>query len=369
MFNGGAQGIEIGGGTFSVVMGDVHHYPPPGDELKRLNANGHKPDLPRLFKKSMVLRQDGFAADVAGFSHNGCRILAISSENPTVLTWDVNEPPTQTPACHHLKENGNSWTGFVGLSPSGSFVAVGPCSSYVSHPLLGQTIEDDGRLWLWDLEMKSVSQRSEPCGTSAMAVFSADGEKLATTSYGHLQLWDLQPGRGVIDRGYDISICAFSRDGERIVSVGSTEIIIWYTPDAETLEFESGLRADYTRIHNAIIRAVAFSPDGDHIALGFEDGKIIIMDAESGDVESKEDDFIGHEGWVTQIVFASDGEWMLSASRDGSIQVWDVARGQAISKPLKGHASAVTSIALSLDEKMIVAVSQGDAVVVWTLVE
>jgi len=37
MFNG-AQSVDIGGGTFSVVMGDVHHYPPLGDELKRSNC-------------------------------------------------------------------------------------------------------------------------------------------------------------------------------------------------------------------------------------------------------------------------------------------------------------------------------------------
>ncbi len=53
------------------------------------------------------------------------------------------------------------------------------------------------------------------------------------------------------------------------------------------------------------------------------------------------------------IAFSPDGSVLASGGWDWTIRLWDVATGQPIGEPLRGHEGSVWSIAFSPDGSML----------------
>jgi len=85
-----------------------------------------------------------------------------------------------------------------------------------------------------------------------------------------------------------------------------------------------------TRVH-----ALAISPDGKTIAAGLvNDGSIRLLAADTGDL--LQTIWPAHEGWPQVIAFSPTGELMASGGDDGRILLWDVATGKMIKELSKG---------------------------------
>jgi WD40 repeat protein/serine/threonine protein kinase len=76
-----------------------------------------------------------------------------------------------------------------------------------------------------------------------------------------------------------------------------------------------------TRTVGGAPRALAYAPDGEHLAVGATDGAIYVIDVRTGAI----DVLRGHSDQVRALVFAPDGR-LVSAGRDGWIRSWDIAR-------------------------------------------
>jgi WD40 repeat protein len=72
----------------------------------------------------------------------------------------------------------------------------------------------------------------------------------------------------------------------------------------------------------------------------------------------------GHRLEVTSLAFTLDARLLVSASRDGSVRVWNVKRGREACAPLMAD-SAVLAMALVPDHTMVAAVLEDRAVVIW----
>ena len=72
----------------------------------------------------------------------------------------------------------------------------------------------------------------------------------------------------------------------------------------------------------------------------------------------------GHRLEVTSLAFTLDARLLASASRDGSVRVWNVKRGREACAPLMAD-SAVLAMALVPDRTMVAAVLEDRAVVLW----
>lgn len=115
--------------------------------------------------------------------------------------------------------------------------------------------------------------------------------------------------------------------------------------------------------HRGYVTAVAYSPDGRHVASGGLDKAIRLWDVETG-TEIRQ--FIGHQCPIRALGFSPDGRLAVSGSdrttdRDRpdpySVRLWEVESGREIRgfKPCEG----VTSVAFSPDGRLLVAGGYG----------
>ncbi|XP_077202007.1 WD repeat-containing protein 3 isoform X1 [Paroedura picta] len=139
----------------------------------------------------------------------------------------------------------------------------------------------------------------------------------------------------------------------RYVAVPACEhVFIWDTRKGEKVLVLQGLKQEVT--------ALCPSPDGLHLAVGYEDGAIRVFSLLSGEGSVT---FNGHKAAVTTLKYDELGGSLASGSKDTDVIVWDVINESGLYR-LKGHKDAVTQV-LFLKEKNILVSSAKDTLVKW----
>lgn len=161
--------------------------------------------------------------------------------------------------------------------------------------------------------------------------------------------------RALAGHGHVVTACAFSPDGQSIVSGSllNTTLKLW---DAET----GTCRATLER-HGGAVRACAFSPDGRRIASGSFDRTLRLWDAATGACEATLE---GHRNAVMACAFSPDGRRLVSASWDRTLKLWDA--GTCVCEvTLEGHSDEVNACAFSPDGRRIVSASHAKTLKLW----
>lgn len=139
----------------------------------------------------------------------------------------------------------------------------------------------------------------------------------------------------------------------RYVAVPACEhVFIWDIRKGEKVLVLEGLKQEAT--------ALCPSPDGLHLAVGYEDGSIRIFSLLSGEGDVT---FNGHKAAVTSLKYDALGGRLASGSKDTDVIVWDVISESGLYR-LKGHKDAITQV-LFLKEKNILVSSAKDTLVKW----
>jgi WD40 repeat protein len=124
---------------------------------------------------------------------------------------------------------------------------------------------------------------------------------------------------------------------------------------------------DVTRRHQvrtfSLGGTLAVSRDGKTLAMGQQDGSIILADAATG---RRRRVLTAHSAGVTRLAFSPDGAALASVSDDRTAILWDVATGKA-RETLRGHAGSVTGVAFSLDATTLYTSSLDNSVIAWDL--
>jgi hypothetical protein len=151
-----------------------------------------------------------------------------------------------------------------------------------------------------------------------------------------------------------VTSVAFSPDGQRLAT-GSDDgtARVWdAATGAEVLRLE-GLEGQFT--------SVAFSPDGQRLAIGSGDSTARVWDFATGTEVLRLE---GHESWVLSVTFSPDGLRLATGSADGTAQVWDAATGNEVLR-LEGHEGWVNSVAFSPDGQRLATGSSDNTARVW----
>ena len=69
------------------------------------------------------------------------------------------------------------------------------------------------------------------------------------------------------------------------------------------------------------VTTLAFNPDGTVLAVGQQDGTILLVDATNS---KKLRELKGHTGSITALAFTADGLYLVSGSTDGTVGFWAV---------------------------------------------
>lgn len=235
--------------------------------------------------------------------------------------------------------------------------------------------------------------------------FTPDGRRLASASWDHsIKVWDMSNTRELFTlRGHSswVSSVAFMPQGDRLIS-GSRDrtIKLW---DGETgnqaitmsgqgavwitaLAFHPRGRrlaaapkvGDGIWIWQANIGipggnldgsdAVAFSPEGDRLAAGFQDSSkkegsqngVRIWDEESRKLLLTLD----HPRSVNAVAYSSFGRWLATASMDSHVRIFDAATGKLV-RTLEGHDAAVYGLAFRADGQVLATGSADRSVRLW----
>ncbi len=104
-----------------------------------------------------------------------------------------------------------------------------------------------------------------------------------------------------------------------------------------------------------------WSPDGEKIAQGRENGLIQISDSATGEIVTT---LRGHRGWARDIAWSPDGRRLASGGADRTVRVWDALSGEEILRLPEGD-DIVIRVAWSPDGKKLACVEQKGAVRIW----
>ena len=77
----------------------------------------------------------------------------------------------------------------------------------------------------------------------------------------------------------------------------------------------------------SIVFPLAFSPDGNNLASGWDDNTIRVFDVASG---RQLRSLAGHSNLVASVAFSPDGRFILSGSPDSSLRVWNAVTGDEL---------------------------------------
>jgi WD40 repeat protein len=175
-------------------------------------------------------------------------------------------------------------------------------------------------------------------------VYSPDGRRLATASYGDM------PAALAMPRACEVKVWDVAAGKETAVLPGTAGIVL----------------------------SLAFSPDGETLATGTDQGVVRLWDAATGRervtlptllkglevVQEKPDGSVVSRppSRVTGLVFSPDGKTLVTAG--ANVRLWEVATGHQAAR-LRGTVSYLDALAFSPDGRLLAAAGRGRSIRVW----
>gem|GEM_PF-5071025 len=155
----------------------------------------------------------------------------------------------------------------------------------------------------------------------------------------------------------------FFRD-ELITFTRAGLLIMWDTETGEVIRYFGEDLLTPSEGNDISATAVDFSPDGQTIVAGLENGTLLTWDVDTGELVQE---FDGHSDQVTEIQFNEMGNLVLTGAADRAIILWQVENGQILRRFI-GHTGRINDVEFSPDELTIISGAEDTRIIVWDLV-
>jgi WD40 repeat protein len=264
------------------------------------------------------------------------------------------------------------------------------------------TGSDDGTVKVWDLSAKESSDSLPVSDWSDAVAFSPDGRLAAVTDFTtrNAVLYELPTRVAKGTMGKHTAACRrakFSPDGQLLATIGGTlqvgEVSTMKTrferdlagidgsldfhPSKPILAVASGdLRAWDFRDGAPInllpsaptndVAAVAFSPNGEWIALGMNDGEVSIWDVDGG---RQLHSFNKNRAAICNdtLSFSHDGRLLAAGGYDNQVVLYNLRTGVSSALGSQKDREAVEGLAFAPDDKTLVSASSDGTIRFWCL--
>jgi WD40 repeat protein len=208
------------------------------------------------------------------------------------------------------------------------------------------------RIWDAQLAIAPIAVLRTDRNDMRSAAFSPDGQRVLTAGSSESpKIWDAKTGRMLIElKGPEKGDGArFSPDGQKIVTINQDNT-------ARLWNAATGKSVTVLRGHLDYLREATFSPDGRRVITASSDGTARLWDAQTGKMLMV---LSGHENTVYSAVFSPDGKSVLTGSADKTARIWNAATG-TVSLVLKGHEGPVQFVSFFPNGNRVITVSFED---------
>ncbi|HLF92087.1 MAG TPA: c-type cytochrome domain-containing protein, partial [Planctomycetota bacterium] len=230
----------------------------------------------------------------------------------------------------------------------------------------GQTVACGraGRLYFYSVATgRVIAQPSDPKlngfahrdAVQAIA-FSPDGATLATGGYRSIKIWkkESMETRIALDQTGEVKLATLSADGKKLAVATAEPFVI------TVYDLATGKASPEMKGHAEAVTSLRFSPDGASLASGSSDKTARIWTIADGKETAK----FAAPAAVNAVEWTVNGKQIAIAAADPLLRLWN--KGEpAAAKELKGHAAAVTAVALT--PAGLLSASQDGKAILWNL--
>jgi WD40 repeat protein len=226
------------------------------------------------------------------------------------------------------------------------------------------SIMDDESLALWDFETQTV-EKSWTLPDRAWSIALAPSSDNSVGQFGLVALTDgsliqlnleSETQTTLFPQAGSVVAVIVAPDGKQaFAGYEDGKVIAW--------NIETGEETHRYRSQEADMWTIAISPDGTTLAAGFDDGNIILWNVTT---EEEGIAITGHTSPATTLAFSPDNTQLLSGSNDNTVRLWDIATGTQLQQ-LSGHKDRVRRVIFAPDGRTAFSGSYDTTTIQWNL--
>lgn len=173
---------------------------------------------------------------------------------------------------------------------------------------------DTGSAWIYDAQLNvPLVMLKDHYDKVEYAGFSADDSAAITVSHdGAVYIWDLATGSLRSSMFSDLLVTG------AVPSPDFKKLMVITEGKARLLDIENEQRLWPFEPGNAEVRAIAYSPNGQYVLIGTSDGRVWLLNAQTG-AEVKR--HLWHSRAINALAFIGDGSSFMSGSEDGTVNL------------------------------------------------
>ncbi len=217
-------------------------------------------------------------------------------------------------------------------------------------------VNSDYVLELWDLETEQ-RHRTFPGHTNAIALFPSGHQVIAGNADSRARVWDLDTGQCLHTlEGHVSPVCAVtvSSNGRYALSAGFHELLrLWDLQNGTCLRTLLG--------HRSLETALAFLPGARRAVSASSDHSLKVWDLTSSRSTEK-----GHASAVSAIALSSDGRYALIGDEGHTLTLYALDTGQPL-RIFEGHTSTVDCVVFLSDGQRALSGSWDHTLRLWNL--